>query len=151
MCIFVLFSFLFCDSPWGVGTTSYNHILQQPSFKCELSTVLPCRAWGVESGHFMPTFFLFVGSFREAEERKKKTFWSYRSHVKTHLNLSGLSWSQGAHRKWPLTRKEEWLGGLFLQWVSVTVLNAHLWKEIDKSTDERIGAFNVNFKHNAAF
>lgn len=55
-----------------------------------MSTVLPCRAWGVEAGHFMPTFFLFVGSFKAAGEREKKIILAYRSHAKTHLDSAGV-------------------------------------------------------------
>lgn len=38
-------------------SNSYNQILQQASFKYKMNTIFLCRAWGVESGHFTPTFF----------------------------------------------------------------------------------------------
>jgi len=40
---------------------------------------------------------------------------------------------------------------LLLQGVSATVLNAHLGKEVGKSTDGCVGASDMNFKHNTAF
>lgn len=56
-------------------SNSYNQILQQAFFKYKMSTIFLCRAWGVESAfHANFFFFLFVGSFKEAGERKVD-FW----------------------------------------------------------------------------
>lgn len=55
-------------------SNSYNQILQQASFKYKMSTIFLCRAWGVESGHFTPTFFSCLLAVLKKLEREKLSF-----------------------------------------------------------------------------
>lgn len=92
----------------------------------------------------MATFFLFVGSFKEAGERKKNTL----GLQKPRQDSPKLGWTAGGRKPTESAdlchENRSGLGVLILQCITVMVLNEHLWREGDKSIDEHVGAFDMN-------
>lgn len=93
-------------------------------------------------------FFCLLEVLKQLERERKKKIWLTEA-------MPRLTWTplaSGSSQKLQVSALKTGVTWCVVpQWVSVTVLHARLRKEVAKSNDEHFCAFDMNFKHNAAF